>query len=795
MEEVVLLRVNIDEAGATRKAADLGLEISRLKSQQDALNLATSQGREEYIRLQAGIKSLQQQQSEQLRLLTAQKRAVDANTGSYRQLENQLKAATLKLRDMDGAFTKAEDGSIQLTKAYLDQRKEVEAAQQAIIDFNAAILQSNPINRNAGESINSIRERIQQLEQIANNADIGSDTFQKAKKQIDDLRISLEQAEGKINEFGDQEPKNLLKKQYDDAFESATALANSIQLLTSLAGEDEEAQVRLTKAVQAIAVAQTAANLIKSKGAIIDTTATIITKAQTAAQWLYTRAVGASTGALKLFRIALLASGIGIAVVLITEAAQAMGLFGSETDDTTDDINAQKQALDEYKRELEDVLEVQQQGRTANINSINREIDRLEASGASEAEIFQKKKERITEELQLERVRAATFVEFDDEVFKSREKIKDLENELVLLDIDRTNEARKQAEERKRIAEEEARKIYEVYFENKRNEILVFTEGARQKLALFDLEAQQELDKAEEQGLNLTLVTLRLEKERQALVDELNAEIDAKAIDTSYVTTEILKKKEDEITAKIAEEAANRVAYAEYVAERSKAEAEAELELRTQLTDNLLTLSSTVANLQIGNSRTAARFQRAAGIAQIGVDTARAISGAVAAAQAQPFPANLVAITTSLISVFKAISQAKQVISSVPKFAKGGAIDIGGNLHSEGGTKFYGEDGTTFEAERGESLYVVNRRARPVIAALSAINQATGGLPFGAPIRFAAEGGEIARGFSREVAREEASARDFADAISSIKPGEISIIEIEKRLSQRQRVREISSIG
>ena len=45
------------------------------------------------------------------------------------------------------------------------------------------------------------------------------------------------------------------------------------------------------------------------------------------------------------------------------------------------------------------------------------------------------------------------------------------------------------------------------------------------------------------------------------------------------------------------------------------------------------------------------------------------------------------------------------------KFEKGGIQEVGGNRHSAGGTKFYGEDGTVFEAEQGEGIGVLNRGA------------------------------------------------------------------------------------
>jgi hypothetical protein len=45
------------------------------------------------------------------------------------------------------------------------------------------------------------------------------------------------------------------------------------------------------------------------------------------------------------------------------------------------------------------------------------------------------------------------------------------------------------------------------------------------------------------------------------------------------------------------------------------------------------------------------------------------------------------------------------------KFEKGGIQEIGGKRHSQGGTKFVGEDGTMFEAERGEGIGILNRKA------------------------------------------------------------------------------------
>lgn len=46
-----------------------------------------------------------------------------------------------------------------------------------------------------------------------------------------------------------------------------------------------------------------------------------------------------------------------------------------------------------------------------------------------------------------------------------------------------------------------------------------------------------------------------------------------------------------------------------------------------------------------------------------------------------------------------------------PKLKEGGIVGVGGKRHSQGGTKFVGEDGTTFEAEKGEGIGVLSRAA------------------------------------------------------------------------------------
>jgi len=86
---------------------------------------------------------------------------------------------------------------------------------------------------------------------------------------------------------------------------------------------------------------------------------------------------------------------------------------------------------------------------------------------------------------------------------------------------------------------------------------------------------------------------------------------------------------------------------------------------------------------------------------------------------------------------------ANQPAPTFQTYAKGGMI--GGKSHSQGGTKFFGEDGSSFEAERGEAMFVLKKDATAEIAALSMINEAHGGRSWtGRPAQHLADGGEVA---------------------------------------------------
>ena len=122
-------------------------------------------------------------------------------------------------------------------------------------------------------------------------------------------------------------------------------------------------------------------------------------------------------------------------------------------------------------------------------------------------------------------------------------------------------------------------------------------------------------------------------------------------------------------------------------------------------------------------------IDKAINIVSIGIDTAKAVTKALASF---PPPASFALAGAS--AAFGAL-QLGAVVSSQPPppptFAQGGSVTsmiAGGKDHAQGGTKYFGEDGNAFEVQSNEGIFVTKREAtNPALQMLSDINTQYGG--------------------------------------------------------------------
>lgn len=140
---------------------------------------------------------------------------------------------------------------------------------------------------------------------------------------------------------------------------------------------------------------------------------------------------------------------------------------------------------------------------------------------------------------------------------------------------------------------------------------------------------------------------------------------------------------------------------------------------------------------------------KAVAIAQATIDTYKAAVAAYAAGVSVGGPVGLVlGPVSAALAVAAGLANIKKIASTKPPKAERGAVfNIGGKRHSQGGTKFYGEDGSAFEAEKDEKMFILNRQASAALGPLlSDINQQYGGVSLSRASNYLASGGQILRG-------------------------------------------------
>lgn len=190
-----------------------------------------------------------------------------------------------------------------------------------------------------------------------------------------------------------------------------------------------------------------------------------------------------------------------------------------------------------------------------------------------------------------------------------------------------------------------------------------------------------------------------LDQENQRILDEENLQYD---LDLQLQYLELEKQRE----LKLAEEKG---------ADLSKIN-DKYAQIEKQINEAVQTSKLQLASDTFGNLATIAGKESVAGkafaVAQTTIDTYQSATAAYKAMAGIPVVGPVLGGIAAAAAVASGIANVRKITSTkTPKAEQGALFDIGGNRHYAGGTKFYGEDGTQFEAEQGELIGVMNRRA------------------------------------------------------------------------------------
>ena len=238
------------------------------------------------------------------------------------ELEKQRKSIQEILKPTEEQKNKINEINMSLqvnNQKMTDNKNTIQAYTHNIQDLTNKQKDLDNENIAFSQTLEGMKARLKELDKTMQTTDIGSKQFKAANEEAQKLRLKIDQTLGKVNEFGDKEPKNLTKKAFGDTAEAAAGLVSMIQLVNVLSGENENIAKVQAQAVKALAVSQLAVNSAKSIAAIMDVKELIIKGLLIAKEKLYAFAVDATTKKLKLAKLAFAGTGIGALVLLLGE--------------------------------------------------------------------------------------------------------------------------------------------------------------------------------------------------------------------------------------------------------------------------------------------------------------------------------------------------------------------------------------------------------------------------------------------------------------------------------------------
>jgi len=559
--------------------------------------------------------------------------------------------------------------------------------------------------------------------QLKSQMDSLKDSIKDNNNALQDFRLKKQQKQKLISDLKTikQEGKNTTKALGDVAMSMASGYQAFIGV-SALVGADNENLMKQLVKLQGVTTTLSAVeklrNDLSKEGSTRKSLEIIKTKVLTAMTWLYNTAIAGTTGAMKLFRIALISTGLGALVVLL-------GVIIASFDKWKDTVlNFIKDSLSplmdalKYLGIIESDLEKER--RTNHENEMQRIQERRDALSS----VRDKAEQDLKNEIAIANARG-------ENTDKSQKKLLKLTRDNAQKRIDDNNALIEEIDNGNRVATEEE-------YENTQDSIIAdrkLRDGASQDLKVFDATKSKERrdagkvssDKKTEAQKKEDELMLQLQRDLQDLIianekDEdvrelarlqlnqeraledlrlkygLETELEKELLikqntDLNELKQEIFLKNQEE-GAKILEEILELEGEENPVIEKFENDSKTELDmLREKLEaglitekefadktqkiydakhlmrkadfDNVGSISNSLASIFAKNEK----IQKANALVQIGIDTATAISALVA--QAQGNPMNLVTgglagfaqLATGLASIAGNVAKAKQLLS------------------------------------------------------------------------------------------------------------------------------------
>ena len=421
MAEEIRKVLNLSLGESPQNVRELKADISELKTAIGDMLIAGKTGTTEYDQ---AVKLLGQDMQTLLQVNNATKKEVDALDGSYNALVQKMRELKVEWR-----ATNSEARRNELGKQISEINDQLKAFDYSIGNFGRNV-------GNYGNAWESLRGTVDEVEQSSNDFLSGIASMGAA------MGLTASQSESLNN--------------------SLNGVRNVVGVLSGAKGilglvKAFRSQIAASKEAKEKAAEQTAA--LRTQKTATDQVTTSTTLAATATN---------------LFKKALMAIGIGLVVVAIGELAahiQDVIKWFTRLGEKLGLINPQTQALKNSNEQLTASIDAQNK-------ALDREVELMEAKGATQAEVMQKQKTVIATELaEAKAVQAKVKARIDEletlgkrknelkklkeQYEKNQETIEDLEHKQAVLEAKIDTEARQAQEKAAKERAEAAKKAAE----------------------------------------------------------------------------------------------------------------------------------------------------------------------------------------------------------------------------------------------------------------------------------------------------------------------------------------------
>jgi hypothetical protein len=375
------------------------------------------------------------------------------------------------------------------------------------------VLETEIKTGNSSNSVKSVKAELRELKTEMAGLDNSSQEFVKMAQRAGQLEDAIGDANAAVKAFN---PEAKLQAVVGVVGGVANGFAAAQGAMALFGGESEELEKLMAKTQGAIALATGINGLMGMKDSFINL-----------GNVIKINVVGAFTT----LKGALIATGIGALVIAIGVAINEIIKYNEAIDD---EANAQEKLNDELKK-TEDLMagvaaasEKKRNAKQGGLDQLKRELELLQAQGASEKTLFEKRQEIASKELQNLKIRKYSGLEVTKE-------IADKENEILVNKAAYETKVREEAEKKAKEAAEKKKKV------DKGNADYAKEFDKRMKI-LADEEWQKEIDAMDYQA---TVKTSLSENEANKLLSTrklTNEELAGMAFMSYSEQVEYLKK-------------------------------------------------------------------------------------------------------------------------------------------------------------------------------------------------------------------------------------------------------------